>query len=101
MTLGCVLGEIKANLHSRPSAATLQNYGPANRTGPDQGVNHAPLASGRRVGEVEEVSAPMRRVGSGGGAQAVQVISVTAFIFSYYDPQSREQDISCECSHVI
>lgn len=70
MTLGCVLGEIKANLHSRPSAATLQNYDLANCTGRDQGANHAPLASGRQVSEVEEVSAPMRWVGSGGGAQA-------------------------------
>lgn len=81
MTLGCVLGEIKANLHSRPSAAMLQNHGPANRTGRDQGPNPAFLASGRRVSEAEEVGAPMRRVGSGGGAPAVQVISVTCFFF--------------------
>lgn len=79
MTLGCVLREIKANLHSRPSTAMLQNYSPANRTGRDQGPNPAFLASGRRVSKVEEVSAPMRWVGSVGGAQAVQVISVTCF----------------------
>lgn len=61
MTLGCVLGEIKANLHSWPSAAALQNCGPANGAGRDQGANHASLASGRWVGEAEEVSARTRR----------------------------------------